>query len=261
MLRGAIDYSDGWRIGGWLYSAELPLRGRTVLAFVDGTCVGAGKIDVFRQDLADVGLGDGHAGFDFPITLAQIDDRARAYVKLDLSDLALLQRTAGIIDTASSQALPQRYSTESLAWMRDRAWLDEAAARFLEDIALSGAHRHSLTAALEPVTEARRLFELYRQSQVGVEEALIRLKNLSDERLRLIEGAALPIVAIHGSEGEIMIERLPTGSTDRSPSAMPRQYECSGDHLLFVDTRATFSSASDATVKIYRATAAERRAN
>jgi hypothetical protein len=261
MLRGAIDYSDGWRIGGWLYSAELPLRDRPVLAFVDGACVGAGKIDVFRQDLADAGLGDGHSGFDFPITLARIDDRTRAYIKLELSDLALLQRTAGIVDEASPLAEPNRYTADSIAWMRDRAWLDDAAARFIEELALSGGYGHPLPDGFEPVAEAKRLFELFRQSPVGVEESLIRLKNLSEERLRLVEGAALPIIAIHGRDGEVLLERAPAGSTDEASGLMPQRYPCGEDSLLFLDTRADFSSALDVTVKVYRAVAAEHRAN
>jgi hypothetical protein len=261
MLRGAIDYSDGWRIGGWLYSAELPLRDRPVLAFVDGTCVGAGKIDVFRQDLADAGLGDGHSGFDFPITLAQIDDRTRAYIKLELSDLALLQRTAGIVDASSPAIEPHRYTPASIAWMRDRAWVDDAEARFFEELAVDGAHSHSLAGRGAQAPEAKRLFELLGRSPVGVQESLIRLKNLSEERLRLVEGAALPIVAIHGVEGEIVLEQPPASSTDGPLSPMPRVYQCGESQLLFVDTRGTFSSVSDATVRVYRAVAAEHRAN
>ena len=58
MIRGHIDLATRSRVEGWLHSDRMGLAGATVLAFHDETCVGGGPIDVFRQDLADAGLGE-----------------------------------------------------------------------------------------------------------------------------------------------------------------------------------------------------------
>jgi hypothetical protein len=244
MLRGAIDYSDGRRVGGWLYAPELPMRDRTILAFVDTACVGAGKVDVFRQDLLDAGLGDGHCGFDFPVTLARIDDRKRVHVRLELSDFSLLQQDCAIVVPASAQESGRQYSSESIDWMREQKWVDAADERFLRDLLVTGAHEHELAGRPEvpgdAASEAKRLFELYRQGPVRVQQSVIRLQNLADERSRLIEGAAIPILAIHAPDGDVVL-------------GASIGFACGDDRLLLVDARTTMSGNSDKTARLYRA--------
>ncbi len=91
MLRGAIEGVTHDAIFGWLYSPEVPLRGRTVLAFLDGRCIGSGRIEVFRQDLKDARLGDGFCGFHFGLTYPGRAEPGRVVVKLEASDAVLLQ--------------------------------------------------------------------------------------------------------------------------------------------------------------------------
>lgn len=240
MLRGAIDFNDGWRVGGWLYSPEVPVRDRLLLAFLDGACVGNGRIDRYRQDLADAGLGDGHCGFNFPIDLPRVDDRGRVYVKLDFSDLALLQQGARITDVAEAQTVAPGHSLETIDWMLGRQWIDEPDAAFLRDLLATGSHTFGLDADASPAAHAQRLFELYHQRPVRVQQSLIKLHNLAEERLRLIEDAAIPIIAIHASDGKIVL-----GSSARSG--------CTDHRLLFVDARAAISGISDQAARIYRA--------
>lgn len=237
MLRGAIDLNDGWRIGGWIHSPEVPVKDRLILAFVDGQCVGSGHVTIFRQDLADAGLGDGHCGFNFPITLARIDDRARVYVKLDWSDFALLQQTGRMVDGNAPTIAAHAYPAESIAWMRARGWIDNTQASALNDLTTTGLHAAAITDT--PAATATRLFELYRQSPVRPQETLIRLSNLAAERDNLIRGAAIPLLAIHAPAGTITI----------GPVAHP----CTDDRLLLIDARLPFAGTTDTNARVYRA--------
>lgn len=240
MLRGAIDYNDGMRIGGWLHSPEVQVRDRLMLAFVDGQCVGSGHVDRFRQDIADAGLGDGHCGFNFPISLNRADDRDRVYVKLDHSDFPLLQHHQRIESEASPGSAGDELSPETIEWMAQRTWIDEATQRCLSGLVSTGAH------ACEPVSNerdavavARTIFEGYRRGPVRVQQALIRLRNLEEERDRLVEGAIIPILALQADDGEVQVAG--------------QYFAAARDRLLFVSAGATIASRSDATARVYRA--------
>lgn len=238
MLRGAIDFNDGWRIGGWIYSPDVPVAGRLLLAFVDDRCVGSGTVEVHRQDLADAGLGDGLCGFSFAITLPRIADRARVFVKLDWSDFALLQPHGRIVADGDATAAAPDPGDASIDWMRARGWIDAADAAFLRDLATSGIHAG--TPGDRPSEAVRRRFELYRRAPVRVQEATIRLDNLAVERAHLVEGAALPIVAIHAPSGALSVG-----------GGAP--HDCTAERLLFADTRAPLAGTGDGTALIYRA--------
>lgn len=96
MLRGAIERVSEEGICGWLWCSDAALRGKTVLAFLDDECLGAGSIDLFRQDILDAGLGDGYAGFHFDLTYPGPDEARRVVVKLECSDLVLMQQGARV---------------------------------------------------------------------------------------------------------------------------------------------------------------------
>ncbi len=96
MIRGAIEWAGAGSIRGWIFSPEAGLRGRTLLAFLDGQCVGAGEIGLFREDIRDAGLGDGYSGFEFDIVLDDPADAPRVVVALDWCDAVLMQRNARV---------------------------------------------------------------------------------------------------------------------------------------------------------------------
>ena len=96
MIRGAIEIASKSIISGWLFSPTLPMRGKVVLAFIDDRHVGTGKVELFRKDLKDAGLGDGFAGFHFPVKLLNQDDAGRMTIRLESSDLCLLQQGAEV---------------------------------------------------------------------------------------------------------------------------------------------------------------------
>jgi hypothetical protein len=96
MIRGNIEAVGEGVIRGWIFSPEVSLRGRTLLAFLDGHCIGAGEINVFRDDIRDAGLGDGYAGFEFEIGLDDEADAPRVVVALDWCDAVLMQKQARV---------------------------------------------------------------------------------------------------------------------------------------------------------------------
>ena len=107
MIRGAIEVANELVVQGWLYCSALPLRGTVVLAFVDASCVGSGKIDLFRSDLKQAGLGDGYSGFSIAVRLANPADAKSLVVRIESSDLTLLQKNASLRQN-TTQAMRQK---------------------------------------------------------------------------------------------------------------------------------------------------------
>ena len=101
MIRGAIETADRTVISGWLYARAVDLRGQLVLAFIGDRHVGTGKIELFRKDILEAGLGDGYSGFHFPVTLEPADEPQTLTIRLEQSDLSLLQRQTLVVPADS----------------------------------------------------------------------------------------------------------------------------------------------------------------
>ena len=97
MLRGTIEVVTESSISGWLYSPDADLRGRVVLAFLGDECIGSGRVEIFRADLKEVGLGSGHCGFRFVLTFQAEPALDCVFIKLEGSDAVILQRGARIL--------------------------------------------------------------------------------------------------------------------------------------------------------------------
>src|SRR4051794_15729325 len=143
MLRGAIDLTTPDMIGGWIYSEAFGVRSLPVLAFLDDSCVGAGKVTEFRRDLADAGLGDGYLGFKFRISVRSPEDAKRVVVKLEGSDALLLQQGSKVVaavetGSAATQPRPPTRRINCMHWMRERDWLSQAEYDFLTLIDQAG---------------------------------------------------------------------------------------------------------------------------
>lgn len=247
MIRGAIDYIDGQSVSGWFHSDVVELRGRTAMAFVDGQCVGAGQVDLFRQDLADAGVGDGFGGFHFGITLPS-GSLDRLVVKFENSDLVLLQPGSKLAGAPTPlrracQDGGAGYSPHSVEWMRGRGWLDQVEFDFLKSVATIGLYDRSLRRnnieSFDAQGQAAGLFELYVQDQANVAAETIRLDDLAARRGTLIAGMPIPIVAVHAPTGRISIlegsHELPFQAAPEMTGAV--QHKCAVDRLLFVDLR------------------------
>jgi len=247
MLKGAIDFSDGERIGGWVYSDVAPMRGRTVLAFLDRECVGAGQIEHFRQDLADAGLGDGYLGFNFAIGLPAPRLAKSVVIQLEGSDFLLAQPgTTFANNDPSSAGAFKDYSLDEIEWMRQREWLDQNEFDFLKYLSVIGIYDRSLVRDQSGLSdlkiEARRLMELYNQKPLTIKEQQVSLDDLSVYKEGILSDLIIPVVAIFSNEGYISIlegshrDEVKDGAPDMSGAV---RHRFGSDRLLFVDFRAT----------------------
>ena len=191
IVKGAIDLINAQKIGGWIYSETNPTRGAEVLAFLDGDCVGSGRVDRYRQDLADAGLGDGFLGFDFPIALKHMTEYERVYIRLSGSDAVLLPPAARIeVANRKSHFMRAESSFASIEFMRKNGWLSSSDVSFLNYVSELGIFELSLVRLkidqeqgagriVDPVILARKNFELLALSEVVVRE--LELKSPSED--------------------------------------------------------------------------------
>lgn len=259
MIRGAIENVSRNRIYGWVWSPDAPVAGRTVLAFLDEACIGAGKVDGFRQDLKDAGLGDGMAGFNFDLTYPNPADAPRVVVKLEGSDAVLIQKRARVMPPGAggggARAPRQQQSLSSLQWMRARGWLSQSDYDFLRFFRQLGVYDRSLVVPqerpdrgdpdlLDPAEAARNLLLLHR-----MDEAEVRREKLAAPRdwRRLAEAqeeAAGPgaVIALWSRDrGRLpVIEGSHVQAQIVAPDAEPPEgvdYALGPDRLLFLDAR------------------------
>ena len=259
MLRGAIDLTLDM-IGGWIYSEAFGVRSLPVLAFLDDTCVGAGKITEFRRDLADAGLGDGYLGFKFRISVNSPEDVRRVVVKLDGSDAVLVQQGSRIVgaDVIASVVQHRRPATRRLnclRWMRERDWLNQAEYDFLTLIDQAGVYDRVLgngkpgrpsNVPAAPVAVAADLRSLFHMEHVDVQEQHIAaVSDLPGFVAAQEPPGGTDFVVALWSEGNAWIGvsegshlRRPAGTNDPGPElADVVSYRLSPDRLLFLNSR------------------------
>jgi hypothetical protein len=267
MIRGAIENVTRNRVYGWIWSPDAVLAGRTVLAFLDDVCIGAGKIEEVRQDLKDAGLGDGRAGFNFDLTYPNPVDAPRVVVKLEGSDALLMQRRSRVMPpgAGATPARPVRQppTLSSLQWMRARGWLSQSDYDFLRFFRQLGVYERSLVVPQErpersepqlsdPSETAKNLLMLHR-----MEEGEVRREALAAPRdwRRMAETqeaasgpgvmlalwsrnrAKLPVVEGSHLQGSLV-----------APDAEPPSgvdYAIGPDRLLFLDGRCVLGPAAN----------------
>jgi hypothetical protein len=271
MLRGAIDLIHPDRIGGWIYSETGSVGGLTMLAFVDGTCVGSGAVEVFRKDLAEAGLGDGHLGFSFPISLPNSEDLNRVIVRLDGSDLVLLQSTSKIVATKTADSFkPLIHSSDSIEWMRSSGWLAPAEFTFLKYVQQIGAYDYSLrqpkstnqqsTDLVDPLVAAQPMFDLLflrRALIVDIGVPASESANLIDLVLAATK-RPLPIVAVTCFDVGSISVLEGSQSDGQAPESLlgAVDYPYGPDRLLFLNLNCVFSvrpGPSSASLRILAA--------
>jgi hypothetical protein len=97
VIRGAIEVATPTLVSGWIYCKAVGLRDQLVLAFVGTRCVGTGKVEIYRKDLHEAKLGDGYCGFHFPIALQGGEQPASVVVRLQESDVSLMQPNSRVV--------------------------------------------------------------------------------------------------------------------------------------------------------------------
>ncbi len=75
--RGHVDGYNGHEIYGWVVRNAENAGGLSVGLFVSGGLMATTVAAVFRADVRDAGIGDGHSGFAIPVTAAIADAASR----------------------------------------------------------------------------------------------------------------------------------------------------------------------------------------
>jgi len=267
MIRGAIEVAQQTRVAGWIFSATDALRDKTVLAFVGSRCVGAGKVERFRQDLLDAKLGDGYCGFDFAIKLVEGETVGAVIVRLQFSDMALIQGgsvIAGAEDTAASGAPDLgAIKAESVSWMMDRGMLEQPEYDFLKAIQSAGAYERGLRMAkraggeaggrLDPASVAHDMLSLLMLSDVKVARATTAALSELIANPASIRKAQAPVVALWSEERcRIALEERSHlgGRVAQGPIGEPLpgaiEYSFGPDRLLLVHRDCRFASRGTA---------------
>lgn len=252
MLRGAIDLVQADRIGGWLYSDLGEMSDRTVLAYVDDKCVGSGQIDRMREDLKAAGLGDGRLGFNFSIALDDLSDLPRVIIKLDGSDLALMQPSVTVARAELFQ--PILVNPERVDWMRQKGMLSPAEVAFLKYVQQLCVFDYSLVAPkgangarpeiADPRVSAQTMFDLMCLRRVELKELNLHVRHAEEIGLSILAegGTPLSIIALHGDEtGSIsVVEGSHTGGVKGESFDGAIDYRFGPDRLIFLDLNARF---------------------
>lgn len=262
MLRGAIDLVQSDRIGGWIYSDIGEVSNRTILAYLDGQCVGAGRVELLREDLKLAGLGDGRLGFSFGIALEDPQDLPRVVVKLDGSDLALLQPSATVARAELFQ--PIVANLERVDWMRQKGMLAPAEMSFLKYLQQLSAFDYSLvqprsagaakSEAADVIATAQSLFDLVALRNAKLRETEITLRHAEEIGLAVLSEGGNPfsVVAIHSAESGLVT--IIEGSHQDPAKAVnfdgAIDYHFGPDRLLFLDLDARFRFADGRSRKI-----------
>ncbi len=270
MLKGAIDHVAAGEVGGWIYSPSGSLRNQTVLAFVNDVCIGGGPVEMYREDLAEAGLGDGYVGFKFPVSLTKPADFPVVVVKLEGSDAVIVQPTAKLIDR-SSLPLPSRLTVRTAAtveWMRGRGWLDQREYDFLRLMQRFGVYDLNLrdskaedkrngTGLRDPLEAAKQMFDLL----CTLDSRLITETSGPDVQLaewvnRYRGGTIEPIIAlwspqagvvsvVEGSHQDVDAKDAKSNVDDAV------DYRIGPDRLLFLDLRCRAQAQWDGQVRSY----------
>lgn len=194
MILGAIEEVEPNAVAGWIYVRNADLRDATVLAFLDSQCVGSGRVGLFREDLKAAGLGDGHLGFRFGITLPRPADALRVTVRLEGCEAVLLQADAHVGSRltprpASAFIAGVMPSEPVRAWRHNRGWLDTGTADLLATLEDFGAVTLPIDASRQvPADAARHLFEAV--TLAPVEIATVDLGPIKGMRARLLDPTA-----------------------------------------------------------------------
>jgi hypothetical protein len=218
MIRGSIELVTNDLIQGWIVSEDGRIRDRTLLAFRGEDCVGAGRVNTFRPDLADAGMGDGHFGFAFPISVPS-EAVTSVVLKLEGSDAILVQK--GAVVTASAAPARDlgrgtvRERLASLKWALKHGRISQGDFDFLRILWSTGVYERGLVrrngaddAAVvdKPAAVAASLLEAYAQADVAV--GAERVRSAADFARELARIAArpsgAPILAVHTRERAVL---------------------------------------------------------
>ncbi len=272
MIRGAVEQVSSSAVSGWIYAGEDSVNGKLILAFVGKECVGAGRVEIFRQDLFDAGLGDGFLGYSFPIKLHSSADAGSVLIRLDSDEAFFIYKASivigddqlGELRAAQSQlAQAVLWQARLTQWLFDNGRLEQTEFDFLRAVRQLGAYVRTLREGkpfakaerirIAPAEAAEKAMTLLQMSGVRmIERHVASLSDLTPANIGLPSGSAESIVALW-SEHRVRLGVVEGSHTDGSGlGALP---ECpdgaidmtfGGDQLLFLDLRCSFGPQSAA---------------
>lgn len=264
-MRGAIENVSRNRVYGWIWSADGNVRGRTILAFLDDACIGAGKVEDYREDIHKAGLGDGHAGFNFNITYPNPADAPRVTVRLEGSDAMLVQSRSRVMPVGATMARaappPAGPSAATLQWMRGRGWISQSDYDYMRFFRQLGVYDRSLVVPpdqpgqppgkLEAEAVARHLLQLHRLEDVEVKReaaAAPRDYRVIAERQEIASGPGAVLALTAKARGRMpLVEGSHAREDLVSPDAEPPtavDYAIGPDRLLILDARMVLGPGS-----------------
>ncbi len=255
MIRGSIESVTSDSIQGWIFSEDGRIRERTILAFRDAVCIGAGKVDLFRADLADAGIGDGHLGFSFPISVNPAEAGA-VFVKIEGSDAVILQPNATIATEAAAESRLDRTEMRTrlagLKWALKHGRIPQSDFDFLRILWSFGAYERGLSRRLpsdetlvvdKPVTVAAQLFESYLGLDAQIEQT--ELTHGDDLRAEIARIAArpdaAPLLALHSVDRarlRVMEGTHVAGAAGEASQGTLADYTLTAENLVVIDIRA-----------------------
>jgi hypothetical protein len=265
MIRGAIESVSSSGTFGWIWSPEASVRGRTVLAFLDDVCIGDGTINGFRQDLKDAGLGDGYAGFNFNLSYPNPADAPRVIVKLEGSDMILVQRRSRIAMPGGAADGMRQLDMSMVQWMRGRGWLSQSDFDFLRFFRQFGVYERSLVVPKEGYAERDRAAPLIldpaatAESMLGLTrfgEAVVKRESIATprdwrriaEQQEAVGGPGVVLCLWSSERGRLpVIERShvnPPSANAENLLLAGTAYSVGFDRLVFLDARIVLGEAA-----------------
>lgn len=186
VIRGSIEIATTELIQGWIHVEQSVVRDRVVLAFCGEECVGSSTINLFRDDLASAGMGDGYLGFAISVALDE-DRVASVVVRLDGSDAVLLQSGARVTNVnRRDRKLTREAQLErmiSLKWALKHARISQTDFDFQRMLWSLGVYERGLVRRVaneenlvyeDPHTVIAGLLESYAAREIETEKATVR---------------------------------------------------------------------------------------
>ncbi|WP_152044601.1 hypothetical protein [Aureimonas psammosilenae] len=260
MIHGHIDFVSRARVEGWIASRRVALTGARVLAFVDETCIGGGTVDLFRQDLADAGFGEGKVGFRFPIAPEPWHDTRVLDVRLEGGSLILKQARTCLVsrESVGEDRRRQGRDAASLGWMLARGWIAQTqhdALRTLSEFGVREQRLHfrapaSDTAARceEAALAAAEILEMHMLQPVELEiREGLRPADLEPLRRELRDAFPhVPPVIGFWAKGETRVQVVEGAHLPGAPLAPGGglEYSFGGAQLLMLDLDGRYDFAA-----------------
>ena len=253
MIRGNIELVTPESVQGWIYTEDLKIREKVLLAFWADRCVGSGRVNVFRNDLANAGLGDGFLGFHFPIAVRQ-DAVGSVVIRLEGSDAVLLQ-AGSHVESRSSTATALDHAAVNrrlagLKWSLKHCRIAQSDFDFLRILWSFGVYERSLLRRNDggevqveaPLAAAATLLEsyLHMDAELSTIEG-VTPGGFQSELAKIARNPQLaPVVALTSKTRGVV--RILEGTHIEGHSASGAQrvdYGVSPENLIVIDSRVT----------------------